>query len=199
MRPPIADVDQAARTFRQTPSRRHPAEWVALAAGDPVRVTLGALVMSWSDRADLKERLVRRAGARSQGAASRDSLTALLASRDSTIAGLVGRDVTMMTLTARGAKDAYARMFWDRSRNAWTMFARNMPALKPGRTYQLWIVTAKATVSAGTFNATNGAGVMHATFAVTPENLRAIAVTEEPAGGVAQPTGETVISATNTR
>ena len=101
----------------------------------------------------------------------------------------------MMTLTSRTAKDPYARMFWDRARNSWTMFAHNMPALKPGRTYQLWIVTAKATMSAGTFDAVNGVGVMRATFAVTPENLRAIAVTEEPAGGVAQPTGETIVSA----
>jgi anti-sigma-K factor RskA len=74
-----------------------------------------------------------------------------------------------------------------------------MPALKAGRTYQLWIVTAKATVSAGTFEAVNGVGVMRASFTVTPENLRAIAVTEEPAGGVPQPTGETIISVTNSR
>jgi hypothetical protein len=102
----------------------------------------------------------------------------------------------MMTLTSRSAKDAYARVFWDRSRNSWTLFARSMPALKAGRTYQLWIVTAKATVSGGTFDVVNGAGAMRATFAVSPDNLRAIAITEEPAGGVTQPTGETILSVT---
>jgi hypothetical protein len=172
---------------------------VALAAGILFVATLAALLMSWSDRTDLQDKLVSQPVRDLKARNVADSLTALLASRDSLIAGVVGRDVSVMTLTSRSAKDPYARVFWDRSRNAWTMVARNMPALKAGRTYQLWIVTAKATVSAGTFEAVNGVGVMHATFAVTPENLRAIAVTEEPAGGVAQPTGETIISATNSR
>jgi hypothetical protein len=188
-----------ARGFRAPPRRRHPAEWVALAAGVLFVATLAALLVSWSDRADLQEKLVSQPVRDQKARNMTDSLTVLLSSRDSLIAVLVERDVSMMTLTSRSAKDPYARVFWDRSRNAWTMFARNLPALKPGRTYQLWIVTAKATVSAGTFQAVNGVGVMRATFAVTPENLRAVAVTEEPAGGVAQPTGETIVSATSWR
>jgi hypothetical protein len=188
-----------ARGFRSSPTRRHPAEWVALVAGILFVATLAALLMSWSDRTDLQDKLVSQPVRDLKARNVADSLTALLASRDSLIAGLVGRDVSTMTLTSRSGKDPYARIFWDRSSNAWTMFARNMPPLKAGRTYQLWIVTAKATVSAGTFVAVNGVGVMRATFAVTRENLRAIAVTDEPAGGVAQPTGETILSATNSR
>ena len=188
-----------ARGFRPPPRRRHPAEWVALAAGILFVATLAALLVSWSDRADLQEKLVSQPVRDPKARNITDSLTAALASRDSLIAVLVERDVSVMTLTSRSAKDQYARVFWDRSRNAWTMFARYLPALKPGRTYQLWIVTSKATVSAGTFQAVNGVGVMRATFAVTPDNLRAVAVTEEPAGGVAQPTGETIVSATSWR
>lgn len=185
--------------FHPKQSRRHPAEWVALAAGVLFVVTLGALLVSWSDRADLQEKTVSQPVRDMKARHVADSLSALLASRDSMIAGLVGRDVSMMTLTSRSAKEPYARMFWDRPHNSWTMFARNMPTLKAGRTYQLWIVTAKATVSGGTFEAVNGVGVMRASFAVSPDNLRAIAVTEEPAGGVSQPTGETIISVTTER
>jgi hypothetical protein len=185
-----------ARAFHSNPLRRHPAEWLSMAIGVVLVVALGALLMSYNENVELKDRLssvpTHDVGARRDA----DSLAALLASRDSLIASLVGRDVSMMTLTSRSAKEPYARMFWDRTHNTWTLIARNMPALKPGRAYQLWIVTSRATVSAGTFETVNGAGTMHATYAVNPDNLRAIAVTEEPAGGVPQPTGETIISVT---
>lgn len=194
-----ATAVRSSRAFHRSPTRRHPAEWIALAAGVLFVVAAGALAMSWSDRADLQEKLVSQPVRDMKTRHVADSLTSVIALRDSMIAGLVGRDVSMLTLTSRNGKEPYARMFWDRPHNSWTMFARNMPVLKAGRTYQLWIVTAKATISAGTFDAANGIGVMRATYTVTPENLRAIAVTEEPAGGVPQPTGETIISVTNTR
>ena len=83
-----------------------------------------------------------------------------MAARDSLIAGVAGRDVTVMTLTSAAAKDPYARMFWDRARHTWTIIAHNMPALKSGRTYQLWLVTPKAKISAGTFAVRNGEAVV---------------------------------------
>jgi anti-sigma-K factor RskA len=44
-------------------------------------------------------------------------------------------------------------------------------------------------VSAGTFAATaNGSAVVRATYALAPDKLAAIAVTEEPEGGSKQPT-----------
>jgi hypothetical protein len=184
------------RAFHSNPLRRHPAEGVAMAAGVLFVVTLGALLMSWNERVELRDKVASMPGRDLTAIHAVDSLTALLASRDSLIASFAGRDVSMMTLTSRSAKEPYARMFWDRTRNTWTLIARNMPALKDGRTYQLWIVTSKATVSAGTFDAANGSGLMHASYAVNPDNLRALAVTEEPAGGVPQPTGETIISVT---
>lgn len=185
-----------SRGFHSNPLRRHPAEWVAMAAGVLFVVTLGALLMSWNERVELRDKVASLPERDLAARHAVDSLTALVASRDSLVASFAGRDVSMMTLTSRSAKDPYARLFWDRARNTWTLIARNMPALKPGRTYQLWIVTSKATVSAGTFDAVNGSSMMHATYTVNPDNLRAIAVTDEPAGGVQQPTGETIVSVT---
>ena len=103
--------------------------------------------------------------ARGQSArTSSDSLRTVVALRDSMIAGLIGRDVAVVSLTSSGAKAPFARMFWDTTRNTWTLVAHNMPALRTGRTYQLWLVTRTAKISAGTFEPSNGDAVVRATY-----------------------------------
>lgn len=170
------------------------AEWIAAAASVLLVVSIGLLAATLRDRETvhdaLQAELARSAGTRT----TNDSLRALVASRDSMIAGLIGRDVAVMSLTAAGAKAPFARMFWDTTRNTWTLAAHNMPELKAGRTYQLWLVTKTAKISAGTFSPTNGEAVVRATYPLSKDSLEAIAVTEEPAGGVPQPTGAIVIA-----
>jgi anti-sigma-K factor RskA len=102
-----------------------------------------------------------------------------------------------MSLTASGKPAASALMFWDRASNTWTMYAHDMPKLAAGRTYQLWLVTPSAKISAGTFapDSTGGAH-LQANYALAADSLRAVAVTLEPAGGVSQPTGPIVIAGT---
>jgi len=87
--------------------------------------------------------------------------------------------------------EAAARIFWDRSRGTWRLFASNLRSPGAGKTYELWFITAdQRKVRAGTFDVdASGEGSLEA--AVPPE-LGAIAlaaVTDEPAGGVDQPTG----------
>ena len=170
------------------------AEWIAAAASVLLVVSIGLLAATLRDREiahdALQAELARGAGART----TNDSLRTLVASRDSMIAGLIGRDVAVMSLTAAGAKAPFARMFWDTARNTWTLAAHNMPELKSGRTYQLWLVTKTAKISAGTFSPTNGEALVRATYPLPKDSLEAIAVTEEPAGGVPQPTGAIVIA-----
>lgn len=185
-----------ARSFHPVPMRRHPAEYIALAAGVMFVISLVGLIMSWSENLDLKDKIANVPGQDLHSRHVADSLAKVLASRDSILEGIAERDVVMMTLTSRTARESYARVFWDRQHHGWTLLARNMPALKPGRTYQLWLVTSKATVSAGTFTTVDGDAEVRATYGVAPENLRAVAITEEPAGGVAQPTGNTILSVT---
>jgi len=174
------------------PERRNK-PWLQIAAAALFVVSLGLLGWSFKNQRDanaIRSRLATAAATRKTA----DSLATQLAARDSLLAGIVGRDVTMMTLTSQAAKDPYARMFWDRARRSWTMIAHNMPALGANRTYQLWLITPKAKISAGTFTVRNGDGIVRATYDLT-EPLNAIAVTEEPAGGVPQPTGSVVIAA----
>jgi hypothetical protein len=179
-------------------SRRRRAEWLAVAAGVLLVLSLGMLAVTISDRNELRTVLAAQTDLRDEARHQFDSLATLVTKRDSVIAGLTGREVTIMTLTSAAAKEPYARMFWDRSRNSWTFIAHNMPALKPGRTYQLWLVTTKSKISAGTFATRNGEGVLIAR-AVLADPLAGVAVTDEPEGGVAQPTGSIVVASQTLR
>jgi hypothetical protein len=179
-------------------SRWRRAEWIAIAASILFVLTATLLAFTTYDRSVLRSALTAQTNLRDGARREFDSLALVVASRDSVIAGLTGREVTMMTLTSAGAKEPYARMFWDRARNSWTFIAHNMPALRAGRTYQLWLVTGKSKINAGTFSTRNGEAVVIAR-AVLPDPLAAVAVTEEPEGGVPQPTGAIVIAAQNNR
>jgi anti-sigma-K factor RskA len=74
-------------------------------------------------------------------------------------------------------------------------YATNLPALPPGRTYQLWMVpTEGGPVSAGIFQAdTKGDGEV--LLPPLPKGIwpKAFAVTEERAGGAPWPTGAKVL------
>jgi anti-sigma-K factor RskA len=68
-----------------------------------------------------------------------------------------------------------------------------LPALPPGRVYQLWVIAGAAPpVGAGVFSVTNGAATvtatLPATFAAPSGTPLTIAVTQEPAGGSQTPT-----------
>jgi hypothetical protein len=129
-----------------------------------------------------------------------DALRDSVESRDAFVRSVTGQHISPMQLTSGAVHASWAWMFWDHTTNKWTLVARDLPVLAAGRTYQLWLVTGKAKISAGTFSPRpDGAAEVQATYALAPDALTAIAVTDEPAGGVPQPTGALVISATANR
>jgi hypothetical protein len=170
------------------------AEWMSIAAGILLVVSVSLLVAVMRDRENLRAALSEQVARGERAATSTDSLRAVAMTKDSIIAGLTGRDVAIMTLASAGAKSPYAHMFWDKAHNTWTMVAHDMPDLKPGRTYQLWFVTPDKKISAGTFEPRGGDAMMRATYALD-DKLMALAVTEEPMGGMPQPTGPMVMLA----
>jgi hypothetical protein len=170
------------------------AEWMAVAASVLLVASVAMLAYVLRDRQNLRAALTEQIALGQKAATAGDSLRLAVMSRDSIIAGLTGRDVAMMTLTSGGAKAPYAHMFWDKARNTWTLVAHNMPDLKAGRTYQLWLMTPDKKISAGTFQPRDGDAMMRATYALT-DRLMALAVTEEPMGGMPQPTGAMVMVA----
>ena len=124
-----------------------------------------------------------------------------LASRDSLVAAMSGASVTVVELASTSNLPPGAKMFWDRVANRWTLVTHNLKPVQPGRTYQLWLVTAKAEkISAGTFNTdASGRAVVQATYALAERELAAIAITEEPTGGSPQPTGAILVAGAPTR
>jgi hypothetical protein len=193
----IARDRRAARTNMVSMLAWRRAEWVAVAAGVMLVASVSYLASVMRDRENVQGALEAQTTVAQRARATMDSMRVALMSRDSLIAGLTGPDVAMMTLTSNGVKAPFAHMFWDKAHNTWTLVAHNLPELRSGRTYQLWLVTARAKISAGTFDARNGDAMMRATYALPPDQLRAIAVTEEPAGGMPQPTSAPVMAASH--
>jgi len=190
-----------------TPPARMPAPrgrhtpLLAIAAGVLLVANIATLTVAVRGRVKLGDALTAQSTRETRAERLADSLAQQLAARDSLIAGIsgiAGRDVSMLTLTSSVAKGPYARMFWDRTRHTWTMIAHSMPPLRTGRTYQLWLVTPKAKISAGTFNPVNGDAIVRATYDLS-DPLQTLAVTEEAAGGAPQPTGPPVVAAASTR
>ncbi|MFN0171567.1 MAG: anti-sigma factor domain-containing protein [Bryobacteraceae bacterium] len=78
-------------------------------------------------------------------------------------------------------------------------YASNLPPLPAGRVYQLWLMRdqAPAVVSGGVF-AAQQALVHEFTDAAAIRQVRALAVTDEPAGGSSKPTGRKFLVGTRT-
>ncbi len=161
--------------------------WVLAAA-----MVISAILITRRDRTQYaREMLVERHAS----AAAMDSLRRDVAVRDAMLQRLTGPKVAVVDLAARGTQPPSARMFWDRATNGWTLVAHDLPAPPSGKTYQLWLVTPTAKISAGTFAPRpNGDAVVQATYALAPDSLRAIAVSEEPTGGSPQPTGSIIVA-----
>jgi len=133
--------------------------------------------------------------------ASATQMEQQLASRDSLVAAMSGANVKVVELASTSNLPPGAKMFWDRVANRWTLVTHDLTPVQSGRTYQLWLVTAKAEkISAGTFNTdAKGRAVVQATYALAEGDLAAIAITEEPTGGSPQPTGAILVAGAPTR
>ncbi|HYO10275.1 MAG TPA: anti-sigma factor [Tepidisphaeraceae bacterium] len=86
---------------------------------------------------------------------------------------------------------ARGRIFWDTVRHQWHVYAFDMKPPPAGRTYQLWFVTSESSrIPAGTFSVdAGGKGSLKVPLPQDIAPIVAAAVTDEPSGGSAQPTG----------
>jgi anti-sigma-K factor RskA len=164
--------------------------WLTAAASILVAVSIGVRYQS--------ERTVR-VGIEQQLESVRtalDSTAAALASRDSLIANLVGPDVQAVSVSGAGPHPS-AKYFLDKRASRMVFVANALPPARAGRIYQLWGIEAgKSPVSLGTFNTDSGGRAL--TSVGVPAGLRIAitAVTDEPAGGSAQPTTTPFLAAT---
>jgi anti-sigma factor RsiW len=189
--PADAPVPGVIPIARARGARRPGGGWLAAAAAVLLLVGVGAWAARLKGRYDaLSERY---AGAD----ADRTVLLRAVARRDSTLAALSGPGVRVIELASTQRQAPGGRMFWDPGTARWTFFAHHLPALRPGRDYQLWLITPAGPVSAGTFKPTReGIARVEATYPLPRGQLRAVAVTDEPEGGLPQPSTTPIIAGT---
>jgi hypothetical protein len=165
--------------------------WYAMAATVAFLLMTGQLMRVTRDRNEMQEQLATAADtAQPRG----DSMALELSEKEAMIQSMAGPDVKVVALTDKSAPKPLGRMFWNHATNDWMMVTYGLPMPKPGKTYQVWLVTDKAKISAGTFRPdSQGRTVMHANYALDRNALRAVAITEEPDGGMPEPTGPMVV------
>jgi hypothetical protein len=165
--------------------------WYAIAATVAFLLMSAKVMKVTSDRDEMKEQL---AAAVDTVQPKGDSMALALSEKEAMIQAMAGPDVKVVALVDKSAPQPLGRMFWNRATNDWMMVTYGLPAPKPGKTYQVWLVTDKAKISAGTFRPdSQGRTVMHANYALDRNALRAVAITEEPEGGMPAPTGPMVV------
>jgi len=196
--PPAALCDRVLRSVGPTTRPRvvsHSTSafpsWLATAA--LLAIAAGLSVYSFLLRSrittlegELRDAILRADASNTQLAEVRRTAT----DAQSRIAVLTASDMSRVELAGQAvAPQASGRAFWSRTRGL-VFTASNLPALPPGRTYQLWVVTAQAPVSAGLLKP-DANGAVNAVFN-PPGNIpsaTAMAVTIEPDGGVSAPSG----------
>jgi hypothetical protein len=173
------------------------APWLGLAAS--VLLALGLAVALAQRNAARREATQARALAEQLGArASADReqwqaaleqerrLRLLLGQAEARVARLEGR---------AAAPQARARVVWSPISREALLIADGLAQAPAGRTYQLWVIADAAPAPAGTFDVDVAGRALVRTHEVeATEHVRTFAVTLEPAGGRAAPSGPMVLA-----
>jgi hypothetical protein len=174
------------------PARRRPPmlPWLAAAASLVLLIGVGMYAASLRGRLATVEERYRVA------ARERSELERRAEQSETLLAAVTAPASRVIELAAARPQAPSGRMFWDVAHNRWTFVAHNLPAVAEGREYQLWLITTdNVRIPAGTFRPDAGGGaVVQATYALAADSLGAVAVTEEPAGGLPQPSGAIIVA-----
>src|SRR5262249_39855008 len=191
-RPSSAVRDRLMARIGGRRSQVWPGGWLAAAASIALAVALSAYAAQLRGRVTSLEAQLREARLRADAGERQvaDARRAANGAR-SRVAVPTAPDVARVDLAGQtAAPGASARAYWSRSRGL-VINASSLPPLPPGRTYQMWVITAQpAPISAGLLkpDANGRASAMFETPVDIPTPT-AMAVTIEPEGGVPAPTG----------
>jgi hypothetical protein len=192
-RPIIGDVRRLTPpvAVRVPPESRSPRmSWYAIAATLAFVATGAQLMRVMSERDNMRRELA----ASVTDAQPADSLMSALVQKDSMIATMTGPDVKIVPLSSRLTREPMGRVMWNRASNDWVMVTHDMSPPRRGMTYQVWLVTDKGMISAGTFRPdAEGKMMMHGRHTIPRDALRSVQITEEPEGGMPAPTGPMVV------
>ena len=186
--------DEVTRVMPITaaPSRRRSSllPWMAAAASLLLLMGAAAYAMNLRGRVDA----LRGEVAAAEG--ERTELERALSEREATLAAVSAPAVRVIDMVSAEQAEPGGRMFWDKRTDRWTFFAHNLPAVRAGREYQLWLITPGGRkLPAPTFRpGRRGEAHVEATYALPADSLAAVAVTLEPSGGLPAPSGPVVIA-----
>jgi anti-sigma-K factor RskA len=122
-----------------------------------------------------------------------DQLQAGLESEGNSIRMFASPAVQLVSLDGSPQQPtAKARVFWDKDRNLFHLYAAGLKKLAPGKTYEMWFINSeKQKLPAGTFLlSSHGEGSLVGKPPPDAGSVVALAVTDEPEGGSNQPTGQ---------
>jgi anti-sigma factor RsiW len=164
--------------------------WLVAAAAVVVAMVSGMYAWSLRSRVSSLEQMVTVSS--EQANRLRDELISLRRSSETlihTVRVISAPDVRQVVLKGQpGAEGATGRVYLSASRGI-VFNADQLPALTPGRVYQVWVIAGKAPpIGVGTFTVTNGSGSLTASLPAAVTAISAVAVTNEPAGGSQTPT-----------
>jgi hypothetical protein len=104
----------------------------------------------------------------------------------------------VIAMAGEEAPQASAKVVWDTERQEWVIYVYNLPIPPSDKDYQLWYVTKDSKISAAVFRP-DAQGRIQLRLSLPPHavngGLAATAVTLEPRGGSAQPTGKFFLKA----
>ena len=159
--------------------------WLAAAAA--VILLVGSLVVSQRRENQLSFELQRLAG---DVVDLQRRLDEVGGQSDLALSILTAPDMRPINLAAGDGSSSAARAYWSPTRGL-LVAADRLPVPPAGRVYQVWLIGSGAPVSAGLLTSpTSGRGML---IAPPPGGIAAgpvtVAVTDEPPGGLAAPTG----------
>ena len=168
--------------------------WLAVAASIAA-VALGLYTLTLRQRIDALQAQLLEVNARFERDLQIARASADRANQLSVI--LAAADMRRIDLAGQvKAPQAVGRAYWSASRGL-IFTATNLPALGAGRQYQLWVIPpGKPPVSAGLLDLEADGRAIVLVDSSTASQVGTVAVTNEPAGGVPQPTGDMVLAGT---
>ena len=177
-----------AKSDTQSGSRRGGGRLVPwLAAAAAVLLLVGSLVVSQRRENPLSFELQRLAG---DVVDLQRRLDDVVGQSDLALSILTAPDMRPINLAAGDGSASAARAYWSPTRGL-LVAADRLPVPPAGRVYQVWLIGSGAPVSAGLLTSpASGRGML---IAPPPSGIAAgpvtVAVTDEPPGGLAAPTG----------
>jgi anti-sigma-K factor RskA len=119
-----------------------------------------------------------------------------MARRDLRVRVLESDDVKVLFLGGKGPQPAArAKIFWSEKAKTGMLLAGNLAPLPPDKQYELWVFAEGKPVPAGVFDADiSGRALFESKNLSGLAPAQNFAVTVEPRGGVAQPTGPIVLA-----